>query len=358
MQKLRSLIVNIIQILDNALELHGKLAPSEVQPLHKLLVERFNHFRDNLSCWSKVRRQKSESIINTPLPPLPISSTPRNDYDHDETYSQIKSSNFNDFCNINRRSLDLPEIASQPPPRPSKGSFEYNNSPEVPPKLISGSGPSSAPPLPPRHTPDKRSSNPQLFDSFQRTQYEIVDVYEDSSEIDFDNDSDMIHRDSGISNNSIQQEANNPYTISTNSLPMMSGYNVPFFQRIHMNTNPLELTHEDIQQHALATFLLEPNSAQEPPVLPPKIFTNQNNEDNESYTNSDSTSGSPPLPPIPPIKQQMHLTIENFSTVPCCDFEANSEIAQCCVPNEDNEEIESEEICFCDNPPPSNQTCC
>jgi hypothetical protein len=105
-QKLRSLIVQIIQVLDNALDLHSKLAPLELAPLHKLLVERFNSFRDNLNCWGKVKRQKSESIINRELPPLPTSSSVRNDYDHDDTYSQIKHSNY-------RKSLELSDSWDQ-----------------------------------------------------------------------------------------------------------------------------------------------------------------------------------------------------------------------------------------------------
>ncbi|KAL7022521.1 hypothetical protein ACKWTF_012281 [Chironomus riparius] len=355
-QKLRTLIVNIIQILDSALELHGKLAPTEVQPLHKLLVERFNHFRDNLNCWGKVRRQKSESIINTPLPPLPT-SIPRNDYDHDDTYSQIKSSNYNGYGSVNRKSLELPEIGSQPPPRPSKSSFEYVNSPEVPPKLIFKQN--NAPPLPPRYTPDKRMSNPQYFDSpgegpnvrrSQKLPYEIVDVYEDSSEIDFDVESDMVQRDSGISTNS--QEVQNPYSASTNSLPMISGYHLPLRGHQKTSSNPEDFVRQKLRQ-VNSTDSIESNLA---PALPPKNFMLQNYEDNESFTNSDSTSESLPLPPIPPIKQ-MHLPNGNCSTVPCCDYEINPDNLQpCCVPNRD-ENIDCEEVCYCDNPPP-NQPCC
>lgn len=359
-QKLRTLIVNIIQILDSALDLHGKLAPTEVQPLHKLLVERFNQFRDNLNCWGKVRRQKSESIINTPLPPLPT-SIPRNDYDHDDTYSQIKSTNYNGYGSINRKSLDLPDIGSQPPPRPSKSSFEYVNSPEVPPKLVFKQN--SAPPLPPRYTPDKRMSNPQFFESpcenpnvrrSQKLPYEIVDVYEDSSEIDFDGESDMVQRDSGISTNS--QEVQNPYSASTNSLPMISGYHLPLRGHQKTSSNPEDFVRQKLRQ-VNSSDSMESSPA---PALPPKNFIAQSYDDNESFTNSDSTSESLPLPPIPPIKQ-IHMSNGNCSTVPCCEYAMNPENLQpCCVPNRD-ENIECEEICFCDNPPPQqapNQPCC
>jgi dedicator of cytokinesis protein 3 len=368
-QKLRSLIINIMQVLENALDLHGKLAPSEVQPLHKMLVERFNNFRESLNCWGKVRRQKSESIINTPLPPLPISAQ-RGDYDHDDTYSQIRS---NGYGSVNRKSLDLPDITpcmSQAPPRPSKTSFDYVNSPEVPPK----SGSAGAPPLPPRYTPDKRMSNPQFFDSpgdapniprrSQRVPYSVVDISLES-ELDFDVESDVIimQRDSGISTNS-QQEANNnnnnnnAYSSSTNSLPMISGYHLPQVFRGHQKTssNPEDFNHALMQQHGIESESNESYDSPAPPALPPKSFvSNQSYEDDESFTNlsSDSTSESLPLPPIPPIQQRFANENGNCQTVPCCDYDPSQEILPCCaVP------VPPEEECFCDNPPPSNQPCC
>lgn len=370
-QKLRSLIINIMQVLENALDLHGKLAPAEVQPLHKMLVERFQHFRENLNCWGKIRRQKSE-IINTPLPPLPISATARGDYDHDDTYSQIKI--YNGYGSANRKSLELPEIGSlisHPPPRPSKSSFEYVNSPDIPAKNIN-----SAPPLPPRgYTPDKRSSNPPYFDSPNdapnvprrgRVPYSVVDISLDS-ELEYDGDSDMVmHRDSGISTNS--QEAQNPYSASTNSLPMISGYHLPVV-RGHQKTssNPEDYIHQPI---CLMNSNESMESSSAPPALPPKGFISgsQSYEDDESFTNlsSDSTSESLPLPPIPPIQQRFvtsngNCNVESEITTPCCDYDASSEdiqtCRQCCVPN--NEAEEDCEQCFCDNPPPpTNQSCC
>lgn len=356
--KLRSLIINIMQVLENALELHGKLAPAEVQPLHKMLVERFTLFRDSLNCWGKVRRQKSESIINTPLPPLPVSAK-SNDYEHDEMYSQIK--NLNGYGSFNRSSLELPDIkpcVNQVPPRPSKSSFEYVNSPEVPPK----SGSAGAPPLPPRYTPDKRMSNPQFFDSpgeapnlprrSQRVPYSVVDISLDS-ELDYDGESDVMitPRDSGVSMHSQQEPNNNPYSASTNSLPMISGYHLPQSVRGHQKTssNPEDFIHPNmvIMQGDMDETL--------PPALPPKGFisSNQSYEDDESFTNlsSDSTSESLPLPPIPPIQQHFANENGNCQTIPCCDYEENNEILPCCVQQE-------EEECFCDNPPPTNQPCC
>jgi dedicator of cytokinesis protein 3 len=352
-QKLRSLIINIMQVLENALELHGKLAPTEVQPLHKMLVERFNLFRESLNCWGKVRRQKSDSIINTPLPPLPVSAQ-RSEYEHDETYSQIKS--FNGYGSANRKSLDLPD---------------------VPPK----SGNAGAPPLPPRYTPDKRMSNPQFFESpgdapnlprrSQRVPYSVVDISLES-DLDYDGESDlMMQRDSGISTNSQQEANNNAYSSSTNSLPMISGYHLPQSVRSHQKTssNPEEFINPNVvmlQQHAQVhqTDSNESMDYPAPPALPPKGFissSNQSYEDDESFTNlsSDSTSESLPLPPIPPIQQHFANENGNCQTLPCCEFDPNAEPLPCCVPNVINlDENNDCGECFCDNPPPTNQSCC
>lgn len=360
-QKLRSLIVNIMQVLDSALEMHGKLAPAEVQPLHKMLVERFNNFRDNLNCWGKVRRQKSESIINTPLPPLPIAAQ-RSDYDHDDTYSHIKTHHSNG--NLHGY-LDLYPSNEKAPPRPSKGSFEYIDTPEVPPKT----GSFGAPPLPPRFTPDKRMSNqflespgdaPGLPRRSQRMPYSVVDISLES-DLDYDGESEilMMQRDSGISTNSQQEANNNGYSVSTNSLPMISGYHLPQQFRGHQKTssNP-----EDFmgQPHHMPLCQMNSNDSMEspaPPALPPKgsFANNPGYDEDESFT--DSTSESMPLPPLPPIQQHFASENGNCQTVPCCEYEAIQEILPCCVPTN---EIDCEE-CFCDNPPPPappNQPCC
>lgn len=359
-QKLRTLIVNMMQVLDSALELHGRLAPAEVQPLHKLLVERFNEFRDNLNFSSKVRRQKSESIINTPLPPLPISAQRPSDYepDHDETYTQMKHYN----GSVSRKSLDLSEIqsciSSQAPPRPSKnGSFDYMMNlpevPQVPPKSVTiSSCSSSAPPLPPRYTPDKRMSNPIYCESpgdgpntrrSQRMPYSVVSISFDS-ELDLENESEsMLKRDSGISTNSQNEANNNGYGMTTNSLPMM----LPHLKgHKKTNSNPEDFNYQSISNE----------SSPAPPALPPKGFVNNPGYDGEECY-SDSTSESLPLPPIPPI-QQHFAENGNCQTVPCCEL--SQETLPCCLPNA----VVDEEECFCDNPPPppptqqTNQSCC
>lgn len=335
-----------MQVLEIALEIHGNLAPSSVQPLHKMMLERFNLFRESLNCWGKARRQKSDSIINMPLPPLPVSTS---NYDHDETYSQIRSF---DGYGSNRKSLELADISSyvaQAPPRPSKS--EYINSPEIPPKL------GSAPPLPPRFTPDKRVLNSELFDSTEppafprrghNIPYSIIDISLES-ELECDEESDnILHRDSGISTNSQAEAKHKAYSSSTNSLPMIG------YVRCHQKTssNPEEMFRSQICQLKLKDLDLENLKA--PPALPPKGFASSKSydDDDESSTNfsSDSTSESLPLPPIPPIQQHFaeNKTV-TCQAVPCCGV--NSSEFPCCVPEAVNLAEDDCEECFCDNPP-------
>lgn len=64
--RLKCLLNEQILLLENALILHGQLCTSEMQPLHKRLQERFLQLRDSL------RDFGNKSIINTPLPPVPV----------------------------------------------------------------------------------------------------------------------------------------------------------------------------------------------------------------------------------------------------------------------------------------------
>ncbi|KAK6638497.1 hypothetical protein RUM43_006764 [Polyplax serrata] len=61
--KLKTLLTEQIDLLENGLLLHGRLCSSEVQPLHKRLQERFLQLKGSFG---------NRSIINTPLPPLPV----------------------------------------------------------------------------------------------------------------------------------------------------------------------------------------------------------------------------------------------------------------------------------------------
>ncbi|XP_037810861.1 dedicator of cytokinesis protein 3 [Lucilia sericata] len=199
-QKLKSLILEKIQILDQALELHGQLAPPGVQPLHNRLLERFSQLKQSLSGLGRLKRQYSESIVNTPLPPLPTEKrtmslgtnsgptsliSASNYYEHDEIYTRpgetrpVEPCNYNNsYQTLSKENLnivgDIRTEAQNAPPipnRPRSQNFSSNMSldgPEVPPKRnINLPGSPGAPPLPPRGiTPDKRASNPMVFNDF------------------------------------------------------------------------------------------------------------------------------------------------------------------------------------------------
>ncbi|XP_063227619.1 dedicator of cytokinesis protein 3 [Bacillus rossius redtenbacheri] len=74
--RLKALTLDQIRILESALCLHGQLAPAGVQPLHRRLQERFAQLRQGLRDLSLAPRARgksqSDSIVNTPLPPLPV----------------------------------------------------------------------------------------------------------------------------------------------------------------------------------------------------------------------------------------------------------------------------------------------
>nr|CAD7605379.1 unnamed protein product [Timema genevievae] len=84
--RLKTLTLDQIEILNSALHLHGQLAPSGVQPLHRRLQERFAQLKQGLRDLSLNPRGRGKSqdtaasIINTPLPPLPVEKkqTPSN----------------------------------------------------------------------------------------------------------------------------------------------------------------------------------------------------------------------------------------------------------------------------------------
>lgn len=200
-QRLKQLMLKQVQILETALELHGSLAPDGVQPLHKRLLERFTQMKQSIHGMDKIKRQFSESIVNTPLPPLPVekrsmslshqrSAFNTNDstddviddhsnyhmmnFEKEEIYTRPSRLNGNydskpqlQRCISSRDQNILSKSDGSAPPipiRPKSAGYGNYDSPEVPPKsstkelLLS-----SAPPLPPRGvTPDKRISNSML----------------------------------------------------------------------------------------------------------------------------------------------------------------------------------------------------
>lgn len=197
--KLKCLIMDQVSILETALELHGQLAPVGVQPLHKRLLERFSQLRESLSGMGKlIRRPHSDSIVNTPLPPLPTETrsvslqNSHGIYEKDDIYTRPNDTNGIDGFNhghvsMNRdgllpldlnKSVDQTYSAPPIPSRPRSACYAANtaaaasgngcsngnglsHSPDIPPKGT------KAPPLPPRgYTPDKRASNPIPFGEF------------------------------------------------------------------------------------------------------------------------------------------------------------------------------------------------
>lgn len=245
-QRLKSLILEQMQVLETALELHGQLAPASVQPLHNRLLERFQQLRQSLSGMGKLRRQHSESIVNTPLPPLPTMTAANTmaekrtmslgsssqHYHDDDNYTRPLESSIMGGGGENGSHLMSPGAGAAAPPVPARPkSAGYNkmmfDSPEVPPKGqgVGMMGNTATPPLPPRgFSADKRNSNP--FPDYgdpqappRRQKYSVVDINYDDMDLSLEaNDQvGMVgvgghvlmtdFRDSGISTSS--QEMNN-----------------------------------------------------------------------------------------------------------------------------------------------------
>lgn len=233
--RLKSLILDGLEILDTALDLHGQLAPEGVQPLHKRLMERFLQLKQSLAGLGKIKKQHSESIVNTPLPPLPFEkramSLGANSQAiyvlEEELYIRPNEAMTFNYAalgtgNKNRESLVLPEITSCLPEKPIRPkSAGYNSfisdGPDVPPKSTVKS--TNAPPLPPRGcTPDKRQSNSMSFGELDQVpilprrsqKYSVVDISLEESDINlnqaFSESSLTDFRDSGISSST--QELN------------------------------------------------------------------------------------------------------------------------------------------------------
>lgn len=325
--KLKCLILEQVQILDTALELHGQLAPIGVQPLHKRLLERFSQLKQSLTGMGKFKRQHSESIINTPLPPLPIEKRALSlgthqsagIYEKDDIYTRpIENS-----CQIklNRQDLALPELLRESnvpgtlPPIPirpkSAGYATMNESPEIPPKNIKDK--SNAPPLPPRgYTPDKRASNPMPFGSGEFEQssstnapnipkrshkYSVVNIsLDDECEADHQfshqtqehivetpiNDGNcVVYRDSGISSSS--NDLNHPKYRHSNE-DAASAYATKYQQKTNLNSKPLNIQMVD------DSFDGEYYDSYPPPPIPPK--SNFFVQDQSSEVNSEHSSPS------------------------------------------------------------------
>ncbi|XP_072940797.1 dedicator of cytokinesis protein 3 [Epargyreus clarus] len=190
--KLRRLVSSQLAVVDAGLLLHGRLAPEEVKPLHRRLVERFNQLRQNLGPGlARARRQLSESIVNTPLPPVPMldkrsHSIQQNDgyYEDGHLYNKpiysiedgsggesIMSSSLpvadNRDCPDDSMVKSAPPLPSRPksgdprsPTRPPLEKYRDSMDEEIEARRhsrTSWSEPGDAPPLPPRISGEKRS---------------------------------------------------------------------------------------------------------------------------------------------------------------------------------------------------------
>lgn len=377
-QKLQHLIVELLSVLEKALDLHGKIAPSEIQPLHQSLVQRLQSIRESVAGLSRSRYRSADSvgsIVNTPLPPLPISKSIQ-DYEPDELYTPIR--NTNGF----RNSLELSDLQTpiEAPPVPLRISKTDFNSPEVPPKIKE-----NAPPLPPRGcTPDsKRSSNPLLFGgsldsqnlTARRIPYSVVDIdiSMDDSDVDMHAHPRIYERDSGISTSSHEINSHLPDSNSTNSLPypVHSHSHSHLHNRGHHKTssnpevmNPqdfIEMTVTTIQTstiHTIQSCKSINSNESSPPAIPPKsvrVPANANSlyyDDDESFTNLSSQSTSPPLPPIPAQFRNVEDDDESLNNNYCVPKQIHCEVDHSELPCEDEE---CEDDCFCSNPP---EPCC
>lgn len=199
-QRLKQLMLKQVQILETALDLHGNLAPEGVQPLHKRLLERFTQMKQSINGMDKLKRHFSESIVNTPLPPLPIEKRSMSVSHQRPTQNtnDLSDELIDDHSNYHMMNFEKEEIYTRPakfngnsevrplqiqrcissrdqtiltrnensaappiPIRPKSAGYGNYDSPEIPPKSMSRE--ILAPPLPPRGvTPDKRTSNPPL----------------------------------------------------------------------------------------------------------------------------------------------------------------------------------------------------
>ncbi|XP_076248536.1 dedicator of cytokinesis spg isoform X2 [Calliopsis andreniformis] len=188
--RLKSLILDQMSVLEAGLNLHGQIAPAGVQPLHKRLNERFTQLKQGLGPLARQRTIHQDSIVNSPLPPLPVNEKQRpatletigSRSSHVESDCQLEDEGF--YTKVDGGPPPIPQREVRPrsvgygstPPRPThQRSLSKPLSPKLPlrhslPTPTDGvdqaglrtswsePGPEPAPPLPPR-APDKRDSN-------------------------------------------------------------------------------------------------------------------------------------------------------------------------------------------------------
>ncbi|XP_034947378.1 dedicator of cytokinesis protein 3 [Chelonus insularis] len=234
--KLKNLILDQMSVLESGLVLHGQIAPAGVQPLHKRLNERFTQLKQGLGNLARQRTIHQDSIINSPLPPLPTNEKQRPaTLETASRLSQGDSDGLADdegfYTKVDGAPPPIPQREVRPrsvgygstPPRPTHHrTLSKPLSPKLPlrhslPTPTDGTdqtnmrsswsepGPEQAPPLPPRGcTPDKRESNsgsvgppapPKRLSHKKNTEWSMED--------DTDNTDSNDLRDSGISTTSL-----------------------------------------------------------------------------------------------------------------------------------------------------------
>lgn len=237
--KLKNLILDQMSVLESGLVLHGQIAPAGVQPLHKRLIERFTQLKQGLGALARQRIVHQDSIINSPLPPLPINDKQRpasletagSRISHTDSDGLPEDEGF--YMRVDGAPPPIPQREVRPrsvgygstPPRPTHHrTLSKPLSPKLPlrhslPTPTDGGdqagmrsswsepGPEQAPPLPPRGcTPDKRETNagsvgppapPKRLTHKRNTEWST----EDDAEINPNDANDL--RDSGISTTSL-----------------------------------------------------------------------------------------------------------------------------------------------------------
>ncbi|XP_031827165.1 dedicator of cytokinesis spg isoform X2 [Nomia melanderi] len=188
--RLKSLILDQMSVLEAGLNLHGQIAPAGVLPLHNRLHERFTQLKQGLGTLARQRTIHQDSIVNSPLPPLPVNEKQRpatletagSRSSHAESDGLPEDEGF--YTKVDGGPPPIPQREVRPrsvgygttPPRPThQRTLSKPLSPKLPlrhslPTPTDGvdqtglrtswsePGPEPAPPLPPR-APDKRDSN-------------------------------------------------------------------------------------------------------------------------------------------------------------------------------------------------------
>ncbi|RLU17100.1 hypothetical protein DMN91_011169 [Ooceraea biroi] len=246
--RLKGLILDQMSVLESGLVLHGQIAPAGVQPLHKRLIERFTQLKQGLGPLARQRTIHQDSIVNSPLPPLPINDKQRpatletagSRGSHADSDGLPEDEGF--YTKVDGAPPPIPQREVRPrsvgygttPPRPThQRTLSKPLSPKLPlrhslPTPTDGvdqsglrsswsePGPEPAPPLPPRGctlsvaAPDKRDSNtnmvvppapPKRGLAYKRTNTEWST--DDDSEITEPRSESNDLRDSGISTASL-----------------------------------------------------------------------------------------------------------------------------------------------------------